>query len=147
MPVKLEDDVYTLDDGTTVTIKELAMKLRCSDAGARNRLNKYSNPKAVFAPMGKIPKRLKKVKKYMMADGIKYTIAELSSLTGINPKTIRHRVYAGWDTIERLSVSPQTVKTKEFREANANQQLERIAESIRSRNYFDEMSRLALRAI
>lgn len=147
MPVNLEGDIYTLDDGTEITYKELAVKLRCSDAGARARLDKYSNPKAVFAPMGKIPKRLKKAKKHKMDDGKEYTAYDISVITGIPVKTIRHRLFAGWDNLERLATPPMKTRSKEYKEKLMQTERQMLDRAIKARNYFDDLSRLALRAI
>ena len=47
---KLRTIVYTLDDGTKITARELAKIIGVSEAASRNRLNRSSDPKKVFKP-------------------------------------------------------------------------------------------------
>ena len=59
--------VYTLDDGQTITPKELAKELRMSVPAARCRLEKYSDKQAVFRIVGSCrPKRTYKCKEYIL---------------------------------------------------------------------------------
>tara|TARA_R110002012_G_scaffold62366_2_gene164135 strand:- start:325 stop:579 length:255 start_codon:yes stop_codon:yes gene_type:complete len=47
---KLRTVVYTLDDGTKITARELAKILGVSESASRNRLNRSSDPKNVLKP-------------------------------------------------------------------------------------------------
>ena len=47
---KLRTIVHTLDDGTKITARELAKILGVTEAAARNRLNRSSDPKKVYKP-------------------------------------------------------------------------------------------------
>ena len=47
---KLRTVVYTLDDGSKITVRELATQLGVTESAARNRLNRSRNPKLVFKP-------------------------------------------------------------------------------------------------
>ena len=48
---KLRTIVYTLDDGTKITARELAKIIGVSEAASRNRLNRSSDPKKVYKLM------------------------------------------------------------------------------------------------
>ena len=41
---------YTLSDGQVVTTRQLAKQLGVTESAARNRLNRHTDPKKVFAP-------------------------------------------------------------------------------------------------
>jgi len=45
--------VYTLDDGTKLTVEMLANKLKCRNSCARARLNTSSDPKRIFKKVQK----------------------------------------------------------------------------------------------
>ena len=47
---KLRTKSYILDDGQTVTVRQVARKLKVTESAARNRLNRHTEPDKVFAP-------------------------------------------------------------------------------------------------
>lgn len=141
--------VFTLDDGTEITPNELAKQLRMSKAGAWARLNRYSEPKAVFAKPGCIPKKFKKRKMYLMDDGKYYSSFQIESITGLKRRLVRQRLNRGWRDWERVRKQPD--KTKQRRQKTAYE-IEVVSEQdvqkmIEKRNFNDEMSRLALKVI
>jgi hypothetical protein len=52
--------VYTLDDGTKLTVEMLANKLKCRNSCARARLNASSDPKRVYKEVQKVEGRTRK---------------------------------------------------------------------------------------
>jgi transposase len=50
---KLRTLTYPLDDGQTVTARQVAEHLGVTESAARNRLNRHTDPVKVFAPYNK----------------------------------------------------------------------------------------------
>ena len=79
--------VYTLDDGTEITAKELAKKLGIRLGLAANRLSRTTDPVKVFAKVGE-----RQDHQYELDDGSKYTVAEICKIAGIAANTARGRL-------------------------------------------------------
>jgi len=47
---KLRTVIYKLDDGSEITVRELAIKLGVTESAARNRLNRSRNPDLFYKP-------------------------------------------------------------------------------------------------
>ena len=47
---KLRTVIYKLNDGSEITVRELAIKLGVTESAARNRLNRSQNPDLVYKP-------------------------------------------------------------------------------------------------
>ena len=79
--------VYTLDDGTQVTAKDVAAKTGLRLGLAANRLCRTKDPRKVYAKKGYIPD-----KEYELEDGSKYTVNEIMTITGVAANTVRGRL-------------------------------------------------------
>ena len=87
MPREYQAKVYTLDDGTKITAKELADKTGLRLGLATNRLARTTDPTRVFAKKGFTPAR-----KYELDDGSKYSVNEIMEITGVAANTVRGRL-------------------------------------------------------
>lgn len=85
--------VYTLTDGTQITPSELGVKLKMSTPSARCRLEKYTEPVAVFRSVGATKsKRVYKNKQYTLDDGTVTDAYKVSSAVGITLRNARSRL-------------------------------------------------------
>lgn len=85
--------VYTLTDGTQITPSELGVKLKMSTPSARCRLEKYTEPVAVFRSVGATKsKQVYKNKQYTLDDGTVTDAYKVSSQVGITIRNARSRL-------------------------------------------------------
>ena len=145
--------VYTLDDGQTITPKELAKELRMSVPAARCRLEKYSDKQAVFRIVGSCrPKLTYKCKEYILSDGSKQTARQVSKKYDVALCTCRNRLSNGITDIKRLSKQPNANKQHNIGRRKVEAPLvldsqQSVTKMMDGRNFFCPMSRLLLRVI
>jgi len=147
------EKVYTLDNGVNIMPSELARKLHMSNPSARCRLEKYSDPVAVFRVVGSSrSKRTYKCKAYTLSDNTQQTARQIATQYGIPLSTIRNRLSTGVTDIEKLTAMPNKKmqhnlgKLKPAKTILLNSQ-DNVSQLMKTRNYFDPLSRLLLKTI
>ena len=145
--------VYTLDDGTEITPSELALKLRMSTPSARCRLEKYTDPVAVFRKVGDSkPKRTYKCKDYSLSDGTRQTARDLAKKYDVPLCTIRNRLSNGITDIDKLKKLPNSNKQHNLGRRKVESPVpldsqEKVTKMMHGRNFFCPVSRLLLKVI
>lgn len=137
--------IFTLDDGTEITSRELSNKVGVTQATARRRLEKSLDPKVVFRPREKQyadPNH----KTYKLTNGRIMTARQLAEEAGLLVRNISRRLAKGVRDYERL-IRPVDKKHGNAVKYGSQSTSKDIQRSIMSRNYHDELSRLALRVI
>jgi len=145
--------IYTLDDGTKIRPGDLAKKLRMSVPAARARLDKYTDPVAVFRLVGgDRPKRTYKCKEYTLSDGTTQTARDLCKKYDVPLGTMRNRLSNGITDIDKLKKMPNSSKQHRLGKVRNEAPLvldskAKVTKLMYGRNFYDEMSRLLLKTI
>ncbi|MCS5590512.1 MAG: hypothetical protein NZ824_11155 [Candidatus Thioglobus sp.] len=123
--------VYTLDDGSTWTVKEAAAKLECTNSTAYARLTSSTDPKRVFRPINR-DKDTYGMKVYTLDDGTQWTARQVAKHAGIAKSTASTRLSVYTDPAKVLC----PCKSKQVDMRNA-----KICET---RMFFDPLGHWAL---
>ncbi len=128
------------------TARTLADKLNCSVSCARQRLISSQDPKKLFAPIGESLKLKYKKKTYELTEDDKVVFTGTAIDIAITYKLCESTVYS------RLRKGDRDVKTicktpNNSRHSSAGRALPatKTSDIIKSRNFFDPMSRLLLK--
>ncbi len=126
---------FTLDDGTKITPNELAAKVRISNAAARGRLEKSTNPKILFRKAGKRIKK-RELMKYRCSDGKLRTARDAAKEFGLGLSTMSNRMSRGILNVEDLSRPSGRSKNGEMSKV--------VSEIVKQRMFFDPDGHWAL---
>ena len=137
--------LFTLDDGTEITSRELSEKVNITQATARRRLEKSTDPAFVFRPRQEqyaTPNH----KTYELTNGRIMTARQIAEEAGLVVRNVSRRLAKGVRDYEVLTrpVDKKHGMAVKFGSQSSSKEIQR---SIMSRNYHDELSRLALRVI
>jgi len=151
-----KEKIYVLDNGSSITAKQLASEVGITIPSARYRLNKYTDEEIVLAPIhsGR-PHRNYKCKSYLLSDGARLTAREIASKYQVPLETVRNRLSSGIIEVSKLSKKPSDYK---IRIAKENLQKRRdlaklgLDEILSTKPFYDQseagvMWRLAMKCI
>jgi len=85
----MSKELFTLDDGRQITVKQLAKELRISNSGARGRLKQSTDPDVVFRKVGKYIVTSNKQKRKPAFKKVESTTKESTKIT----KEVQKRMY------------------------------------------------------
>jgi|JYMV01.1.fsa_nt_gi hypothetical protein len=144
----MEVKTYRLSDGSKWTAKQVSEALGCSIACARQRLIAHNSVDVIFRPVGGGDSMGSKYKKreYTLTEGdaevFTGTCRDIANKWGLCESTVYHRLRSGNRSIKIICKRPNNSLATTTKRATPTI---KPSELIKTRNFFDPLSRLLLK--